>query len=326
MKNRAKKAEDFDFQSQIKEFANADTYSVEAQCFEKYWRNGWICYIDLLAFSESCKKSNQSTINSIVRFHRIINSARKKVKGVVYQFTDCCFFISNEFEATLTFALYVINGCCAMNEITFAQKALVKAHFLLRPRISIAFGEYINSSNIKNNTLLSNINLSSFLAGSGIVYAYETEKQSFSHAIAINFLGSGLKSNDFFTVGGNSSLPKAGLERWLNLSQGDLVHFPWPYVKRLNIKQNKIHIVPNSNESFFEIERNLFKTAEKMQREFICDDTALEIAKHPMALKRFVINLYKNAKNAKQVTDSLLKELDRILSTESEVLRTFTSD
>lgn len=130
----------------------------------------------------------------------------------------------------------------------------------------------------------------------------------------------------FFTVGGNSSFPKAGLERWLNLSQGDLVHFPWPYVKRLNIKQNKIHIVPNSNESFFEIERNLFKTAEKMQREFICDDTALEIAKHPMALKRFVINLYKNAKNAKQVTDSLLKELDRILSTESEVLRTFTSD
>lgn len=310
-RNTICKNNDFDYQIQIDEIKSSNAYLVDAKAFEKYWHMGWICYIDLLAFSESCKISRQSTVNTIVRFHKIIENAAQRIPGDIYQFTDCCFYVSDMFESTLKFALCVMNGCCAMNKITFDKKDLVKAHFLLRPRITIAYGEYINASKIGNRYLASQVNPSSFLAGSGIVYAYETEKQSFSHAITINFSQSSKKPNDFFELGGNTSLAKAGLKKWLELSLNQkITHFPWPYVKNLYLKKDKIHIVPKNNDEFFEMESNLFLTAEKMQREFICDNIALNAAKHPMALKRFAIELYKNAKNAKQITDAILQELE----------------
>ena len=130
MKNQnpsRRKIRAIDFQSQVDEINNAKTYDVNADDFEPFWNKGWICYIDLLAFSEICKLSKQSTINAIVRFHKIIDNAKKIITGDIYQFTDCCFFISKDFSTTLNFALCVMNGCCAMNKITFDRKDLVKA-------------------------------------------------------------------------------------------------------------------------------------------------------------------------------------------------------
>ena len=81
MKNRVEKTEGFDFQSQIKEFANDDTYSVEAQRFEKYWRNGWICYIDLLAFSESCKKATKVQLTLLYDFIELLTVRAKRLRA-----------------------------------------------------------------------------------------------------------------------------------------------------------------------------------------------------------------------------------------------------
>lgn len=323
MKNQntsIKKFKAVDFQSQLDEINTAHAYDVNANAFERFWSNGWICYIDLLAFSEICKRSKQSAVNTIVRFHKIIDNAMKKISGDIYQFTDCCFFISDDFSATLNFALCVMNGCCAMNKITFDRKDLVKAHFLLRPRITIAYGEYINASNIKNGYLSSQVNPSSFLAGAGIVYAYEIERHSFSHAISINLSRSPLEFGKQIKVGGNSSLSKSGFKKWIELIQGEkIIHFPWPYVENLYGENGGIHIVPKNNEDFLALEHHLFQTIEKMQREFICDDIDLSAAKHPLALQRFAIELFKNAKNANQVTDGIIEELENLLSLKAVV-------
>lgn len=323
MKNRktsVKKFRGVDFQSQLEAINSANAYNVNAKAFERFWHNGWICYIDLLAFSEICKRSRQSAINTIVRFHKVIDNAFQMIHGDIYQFTDCCFFISDDLSATLNFALCVMNGCCAMNRITFDRKDLVMAHFLLRPRITIAYGEYINASNLKNGYLSLQVNPSSFLAGAGIVYAYEIERLSFSHAITINLSNSPLKTDNLFKVGGNSSLSRSGFKKWVELVQGEkIIHFPWPYVENLYGENDGIHIVPKDNESFLMIEHHLFQTIEKMQREFLCDDIELSAAKHPLALQRFAIELFKNAKNANQVTDGIIEELEKLLSLKAVV-------
>ena len=78
MKNQnssTKKFKAVNFQSQVDEINTAQAYDVNAKAFEHFWNNGWICYIDLLAFSEICKRSKQSAINTIVRFHKIIDNA-----------------------------------------------------------------------------------------------------------------------------------------------------------------------------------------------------------------------------------------------------------
>ena len=131
---KEKNTREFDFQNQILEIEKEKAYNVDAESFERCWKKGWVCYADLLAFADNCKKSRQSTINSLVRFHRVIQMAHQKAiknkkpdnvdKARLYLFTDCCYFVSKSLEQTLCFALCLMNSCCAMNKITIEQKKL----------------------------------------------------------------------------------------------------------------------------------------------------------------------------------------------------------
>lgn len=315
-------ARELDFQNQIMEIKKEKAYNVDARHFENCWQKGWVCYADLLAFADNCQKSRQSTINSLIRFHRAIQMAHKKAienqetdnidKERLYLFTDCCYFVSKSLEQTLCFALCLMNSCCAMNKITIEQKELSKAHHLLRPRIIIADGEYINASSICSNRDISLPETpSAFLAGSGIANAYGIEKQSFSHAITFNYSKGANKVRDLFEVGGDNSLVKSGIKNWLSEKQIN-AHFPWPYIKNIHKRNDKIHLVPTDKKTFLQIELNLFQTAERMQREFMCDtNISIDVAKHSMALRRFALELYKNAKGAKIITNHLVDDLER---------------
>lgn len=322
-----------DYLSQIKEIKKMRAYNVNGKTFEKSWKDGWVCYADLLAFSNDCKKSKLSPFNTIVRFRNRIENAKKHFDGNIYFFTDCCFFVSEELDQTLSFALCVMNGCCAMNKIALKTKSLAKAHHLLKPRITIAYGDYINESCIKEDTDSLFVDFPNLLTGSGIARAYDIEKESFSHAITINFSPPAnktkknilppKKAEDMFEVGGDNCLVKSGIKKWFSLFDEEItkakktgkeivVHFPWPYINHLYEKNKKIHLVPNDNATFYKIEQNLFQTVERMQREFL-DNNSIDFsaAKHTMALHFFAVDLYKNAKGAGDFTNELAKELKK---------------
>ena len=72
---RPKEFKGFGLEKQIEEITGAGAYHVDSRTFEKDWNKGWICYIDLLAFSSVCKRSNDSTIKLIQRFQRVIGMA-----------------------------------------------------------------------------------------------------------------------------------------------------------------------------------------------------------------------------------------------------------
>lgn len=310
---RPKEFKGFGLEKQIDEINGAGAYHVDSRTFEKDWKKGWICYIDLLAFSAVCKRSNDSTINLIQRFQRVIGMAKERVKGRLYVFTDSCFFVSDDLFSAINFAVCTMNGCCAMNQIVFLEKKLVMAHFLLRPRITIAYGDYINAFRISNNYLKNDIN-NHLLAGNGIVYAYETEKESFSHDIAINLTQSEKKVKDLFSVGGNQSLSKIGMTRWIEESNdSSLVHFPWPFVKKTSVADNQITLFPNTNDEFLKTEKNLFETAQYMKMDFFNEDMPIVVSKHIMALTKSVYNFYRLSKRANNVTLNLKKELEALL-------------
>lgn len=309
---KPKDFKDFGLEKQIEEISGAGAYHVDSRAFANSWKEGWICYIDLLAFSAVCKRSNDSTINLIQRFQRVIGMAKERVKGNLYVFTDCCFFVSNNLFSALSFAVCTMYGCCAMNQIVFQEKKHVMAHFLLRPRITIAYGNYINAFQISNGYLKNDVN-NHLLAGSGIVYAYEIEKESFSHDIAINLVHSEKKVKDIFSAGGSQSLSKNGLIQWIEeSSSADIVHFPWPFVKKITKLDDEILLSPNSNDEFLKTEKNLFETAQHMKMDFFNEDMPIVVSKHTMALLKNVYDFYRLSKRAKNITLNIKNELEAL--------------
>lgn len=298
------------FSETIGNFRKTEQYRVDARTFLPVCDHGWVCHCDLLGFSEISKRSMPSAINTLVRFHKVITHATDQANGDVFRFTDCCFFCSPELSQTLNFALATIRGCCAMNQICMDSKNSVQGHYLLKPRTTIAYGDYLSGTQLGRLKMPSSFSWDSFLAGEGIVKAYEMQKQSFSHALTLEASSHSPNWCDRISVKGTPCMARAGLLHWLKeYGASCRIDLPWPYIARVKSRrEGTLDVIPESNATFLNIEHHLYNTFQTMQSEFLNAGTPIPASKHVMALFRFIMSLYSFSQSATKIRRDMLKD------------------
>ncbi len=303
------------FSENIDDFKQTGQYTVDARQFFPACNRGWVCHCDLLGFSSICLKSMPGAINALVRFHKVISHATEQASGDVFRFTDCCFFCSQNLLQTLNFALATIRGCCAMNQICMDSKKLVQGHYLLKPRTTIAFGEYLSGNQMNRLKIQSSVSWDSFLAGAGIVEAYKLQEHSFSHALTLKAPSDAPNWCKQIAVKGMPGMARVGLVRWLEeFGNSNRIDIPWPYIARVKLtKFGILEVVPECNATFLETERHLYSTFRIMESEFLNTDTPIHASKHVMALFRFVMSLYSHSQNSTRIRRDMMEEFLRTI-------------
>lgn len=268
---------------------------VDSRYYKSHWAHKWVTYCDLIGFANMCLTSNDTTVNSIIRFHRAVAKSQEGLSNCkIYQFTDAAFCVAdNPFDA-IQFALNVANYSLAHNALTIESKAHTLFHHLIVPRITVASGEVLMLEDISNPELLSGLNKDSFLAGSAIVNAYKIESSTFAGALAIN-------GNDFasllssITVRGEADVVKNAMNRWLDKlkEQGTdnippIVEIPWTFLTSSNTNGE---LWTETKASFLSKINTLIDISDKMTGDFVTLNSSIYLGKHQVGLQRHIFDL-----------------------------------
>lgn len=264
-----------------------------------YWKPQWVVYSDLIGFAADCMRSQDVAINKIVRFHRIISDAKKDTiaKGALYQFTDSAYFVTGSLTGALEFGIKVLNRCLAHSHILISDRPSTSFSHLIVPRVTAAFGSTIDFSkleeSIKNNKaeVFNGIDVDSFLAGSGIVRAYQLEGSLYANEFAIAMQAE-IPDLTNLKIRGAASPIKDATKRWATeeLNGGDkerLLSIPWTFIG--DVKNGEIWV--ESKDDAKKKIKTLIHALHKMQGDFHTYNLDMSIGKHIAGLQRGIFNI-----------------------------------
>lgn len=292
------------YENMKREILSSRDHYVDSRNYRAQWSDKWVAYCDLIGFAEMCKKSQDTTVNAIIRFHRAVNKAKSNIgNSKTYQFTDAAFFVADDVFDVLNFSIRLANYSLAHNAITIENKSTSLFHHMIVPRITVAYGDIVGLDNIQDTTLLSGLNRESFLAGSAIVNAHNIEKLTYAGAIAIcgsdlsNFIAN-------ISVRGNRDVIKNSMQRWLDrvreeltVSQSPLVELPWPFLAK---SENNGEFWTESKSSFLSKLNTLIDISDKMSGDFVSTKADISIGKHQVGIQRFIFQLLCEIKRQKK--------------------------
>lgn len=274
------------------EIRKTKEHYVDAREYKSNWANKWVVYCDLIGFANTCLISNDTTVNSIVRFHRAVNRAKSKFPdNQIYQFTDACFCISENPFSALGFAIELGQCCLAHNAILLKDRQSVFFHHLIVPRITIASGNVLQVDGQSPEPLRNGLDLKSFLAGSAIVKAHNLEDKTFAGAIV-------LSGDDLFeiikasNIRGDNTCVRHLLSRWRKglvesegIKDNPCIELPWPFIRRVD--PNGDIWSENKFSSKLKLE-NLISISDKMTGDFVTSNLSITLGKHQAGLQRFI--------------------------------------
>lgn len=277
---------------------------VDSREYKAHWKHKWVAYCDLIGFANMCLKSNDTTINAIIRFHRTIESAHSSLTNCkVYQFTDAAFCVSDDPFEVLQFALNVCNYSLAHNALIIETKENSLFHHLIVPRVTIAAGDIIILENEIDKHLLSGLNQDQFLAGAAIVNAYKLESRTFAGALAIN----GADFNvllESISLRGNRDSIKTSMSRWVEKAKlsleekiDQLVEIPWLFLSESNTNGE---LWTESKSSFLSKIDTLIDISDKMTGDFVSTNGNISLGKHQVGIQRFIFQMLCEIKRQKK--------------------------
>lgn len=124
----------------------AQHHYVDERLWQGDWTISWVSYSDVIGFAARCTRSEPAAVNTIVRFHRSVASARAACKSTdlrLFQFTDATFALTSSLAAMLRFVSTLQHHCLAFNSILLEDKDHPLAHHLLLIRTTIAHGRVL---------------------------------------------------------------------------------------------------------------------------------------------------------------------------------------
>lgn len=271
--------------------AKNSQYHVDANEFANLWKNeSWSAFIDLIGFGAICKRSQQTALNSIIRFHKVLQNIKSKFpRGKLHQFTDCAYYVSDCPLDVMAFSIEVMNESLLLNEYSMRKRHTVFCH-LISPRITIGYGDFLNipSKTLPDHTIVESFD--KILAGSSIVSAYEIEKKSFAYALSISQKHFDIFKQDIKIYQlTDKSLCDRIIAKWIkkpHVSNAGILEIPWVFISNYEIGKNRFK--PETMLDAISKLRMLEKILIKMRGEYYSERLPIEVGKHQAALHRHI--------------------------------------
>ena len=291
---------------------------VDARAWKNYWKSQWVVYADMIAFATKCLVSQQTTVNSIVRFHRAVEGAKKNSYSSdirSFQFTDAVFILTSQSIDALKFASTLQHQCLAYNANVMASKKSPMMEHLIVPRITIAFGSVLSlPEQLPPSQQYIGVNTETLLAGSGIVTAYLTERKSSGYLISIDQKSYQNICNEDLEVRGPSGSNLNLIKRWLDgtepypIVRDEVVDFPWV---TLRPDQDRIYLRSDEKESSADKLQTILNSLHLQMGEFVARGTPLETFKHYGGVYRHVVQVVQILRNCRRPKRWAITDLER---------------
>lgn len=163
---------------------------VNASDWDENWNEHYIIFADLIAFANRCMLSSGITVNNLVRFHRAVNDALLGIDDIVkYQFTDACYIVTKNPKSALIAASNIQNECLLHNYEQIKKLPHPLFFHMIVPKIVISKGNILEINkvtDVENIQKYAGISPKDFLAGEGIVKAYNLEKNTTGGLISVD--------------------------------------------------------------------------------------------------------------------------------------------
>lgn len=274
---------------------------VDATTWEDDWDDTWVGFSDVLGFGARCLKSEPTTVNTIVRFHRSIaaSAARFGPEELrLFRFTDAVYSLSSSLETILRFTSMLQHQCLAHNRIVMRDKDHPLAHHLLLVRTTIAHGRALTLADPPppvSKTL--GVEARTLLAGSGIVRAYQLEKNTVGGIVSLSKDDADRIPADV-TVRGQLGRPRTLMEAWgtdtAAFHHDGVVDFPWALLRPV---QETSELWVDSKDGIRAKLNVLVEACDLLSGEFLLAQAPLQVAKHRAGLMRHVNELTQRLEN-----------------------------
>ena len=271
---------------------------MDARAWRKYWKSRWIVYADMIAFAAKCLASQQTTVNSIVRFHRAVEGAMDNSYSSetrLFQFTDSVFLLTSRAIDALKFSSTLQQLCLAYNANVIESKHAPLMEHMIVPRITVASGNVLSlPKHLPLSQQYFGVNTETLLAGAGIVTAYRTEKQSSGYLISIDEASYRKICTEDLEVKGPKGSNRNLIQRWLGglesypIMRDGVVDFPWIVLRP---DQDRPFLRTDEKASSASKLRTIMSSLHLQMGEFVARDTPLETFKHYGGVYRHMVHL-----------------------------------
>ena len=271
---------------------------VDARAWRKYWKSQWVVYADMIAFATKCLTSQQTTVNSIVRFHRAVEGAMGNFcpsKTRLFQFTDSVFFLTSQAIDALKFASTLQQLCLAYNANVIESKHAPLMEHMIVPRITVASGNVLTlPKHLPPSQQYFGVNTETLLAGDGIVTAYRTEKHSSGYLISFDEKSYRKICDENLQVKGPRGSNRNLIQRWLRglelypIVRDGVVDSPWIVLRP---DQDRSFLRNDEKTSSASKLRTIMSSLHLQMGEFVARGTPLETFKHYGGVYRHMVHL-----------------------------------
>jgi hypothetical protein len=280
---------------------------VDSREWKQDWGDRWVAYADLIAFAARTKRSEQVVLNNIVRFDRATRLVASQFPRVrVFRFSDSTFAVADDFHSALAFAVAISQTCLAFN-LSYLDRG-TKRYFihLIVPRVTIARGRVLLvSGDQAAQRRYGEINRDNVVAGSGVVNAYNLEKQSAGGLVT--FHSDAIAELRTLRVRGSPGRVRNGLKRWSAVVadqqavsagqvlcvRNDFVDVPWR--RRRPIQNDRAARWTASGSDADTAIRTFLDVWQLAEQEYYSPQacgTPLDVSKHRSAAVRFAIHCF----------------------------------
>lgn len=153
---------------------------VDARDWNAEWKERWVVFVDLIAFSSRSMRSRDVVLNNIIRFDHASSLAKNVIPNVrVFRFSDSTFGVADEYNSALAFGIAIHHACLALNAAYMDRARNPLFIHTITPRVTIAYGSVLGLPETSGSEKrFEGIDPRTLIAGAGIVNAHELEKYS----------------------------------------------------------------------------------------------------------------------------------------------------
>lgn len=284
------------FEELATELRTSGRSHVDAREWSTKWVDAWVVFADLIAFGPRCRRSDETALNNIIRFHRCVDVAARDAGSVdVHLFTDACYGVSTSLLSALAFASDLQHTCLAMNAVELSHGRPL-FHRLIVPRLTLARGSVLQASHDETDGPRTDITLSPpdrLLAGTGIVEAYLLERQCVGGDVLVQ---AGIPSQRI-AIRGRRNHARKHASLWLDEARrSDRPHLlPWTLLRPSQGKHasGRSELWTDDYGSIMAKLRTLDQVWRLSFAEFVADESSPSVAKHYAAGTREVARMLK---------------------------------